>query len=73
MAYFSNGTEGLDYREKWCERCIHYPECQVWWVHLVYNYEPKNSIGRHILDMLIPIDDDGFPDKCKMFKSGDEK
>lgn len=23
MGYFSNGTEGMDYYARWCERCVH--------------------------------------------------
>lgn len=69
MAYFSNGTEGESYQAQWCSRCTHQNGCPVWDAHLLYAYELCNSTeaGKHILDMLIPMRDDGFADKCLMF------
>ena len=46
MGYFSNGTEGADYQETWCKRCVHDdPEtgrlCPIWGLHLEWNpHEP---------------------------------
>ena len=75
MAYFSNGTEGMIYEEKWCSRCVHAPtedcECVVLQAHALYSYElcnEKGTPGKTILDMMIPMSDDGlFPEKCAMF------
>jgi len=36
MAYFSNGTEGDMYQERWCHRCAHWSDeagCPVWFLH----------------------------------------
>ena len=72
MAYFSNGTEGDMFREKWCDRCIHDEnnDCPVWNAHLAFDYqqlkEGKEEL-RQVLDMLIPMKDKIWPDKCKMF------
>lgn len=69
MAYFSSGSEGLDYQEKWCARCAHDGECPVWDAHLLYAYDlcnQKDHPGKIILDMLIPYD--GLnAGKCSMF------
>ena len=78
MAYFSNGTEGDMYMEKYCEKCVNWREgrggfgegCPVWDVHLIYNYDECNSKnnGKKILDHLIPMKKDGlFADECTMF------
>lgn len=70
MAYFSNGTEGLMYNERYCERCQNWgrdaisektevPGCPIWDAHMVYAYEECNSDSnaKHILDALIPMVD----------------
>ena len=76
MAYFANSTEGMSYETKYCEKCIHYWEegegCPVWDAHLLYSYELCNEEdhpGKIILDMLIPMKEDGlFANQCLMFK-----
>lgn len=63
MAYFSNGTEGMDYCAQWCDRCVHQngadgkSGCPVWLVHLLYAYEECNSKSnaKAMLDTLIPM------------------
>ena len=76
MAYFSNGTEGMLYTEKYCNRCVHGTgkygnlDCAVWDVHLLFSYEECNSgsNAKTILDTLIPMDIKNRPSKCSMFK-----
>ena len=75
MGYFSNGSEGEHYEQKWCDRCIHGDYginkegathmCPVWLAHFVHNYDECNN-DNSILHMLIPRDgsDNG---QCKMF------
>jgi hypothetical protein len=81
VGYFSNGSEGMDFEEQFCRRCIHYgpeegPGCPVWFAHLLFAYEECNSDSnaKTILDLLIErkqiTADDGFPlavNECKMF------
>lgn len=72
MGYFSNGSEGMDYEERYCRRCIHYgpengPGCPVWGLHLVWNSEQnRNAKIAAILDSLIPPDGI-YNGQCKMF------
>ncbi len=68
MGYFSNGTEGQMFEEKWCANCRHSdisggreigvdPPCPVWMAHSLYAYDLCNKNedpGKVILDMLIP-------------------
>lgn len=87
MAYFSNGTEGLAYREQYCSRCEHLPEeedrdCPIWTAHLFYCAdscrEPKL---REVLNLLIPMKPhtfkDGltceFPAECAFFRHRTER
>lgn len=82
MAYFSTGTEGAEYEEKWCENCVRNPqECAVMGIQLLYNYDQFTDGKREgmittILDALIPQDcelktEDGsvslWPGRCRMF------
>ena len=66
MGHFSSGSEGLDYEEQWCRRCVHYgpengPGCPVMLAHLLHN-------GNEVLDLLIPQSADGLGnDQCAMF------
>jgi hypothetical protein len=70
MGYFSNGTEGEDYQQKWCSRCLHenvekYIGCPVWNLHLLHNYDECNKPDSY-LHRLIPRD--GTENKrCSMF------
>jgi hypothetical protein len=72
MGYFSNGTEGMDYEARYCQRCVHYgpdegPGCPVWLLHLVHNYDGANDPGS-FLHTLIPLSKDGLSnEQCKMF------
>ena len=75
MAYFSNGTEGMMYEERYCENCIYYSNnpdevCPIMEAHFLYGYElcnKKEDPGKVILDLLIPMGEDHFPAQCKMF------
>lgn len=73
MAYFSNGSEGEYYRERYCERCVHDGHgenvCAVWRVHQLFNYERlKDGRLAVILDELIPRTEDGCGNaQCTLF------
>ena len=64
MGYFSNGSEGLDYKDRYCERCVHNGiPCPVWGLHLAWNYRLEQ---RGILDSFIPVA--GITNgQCRMF------
>ena len=70
MGYFSSGTEGMIYEDELCSRCIHHGDCAVWDAHIIFSYDlcnEKESPGKQILDMLIPMEDDIYNLRCKMF------
>ena len=76
MGYFSSGTEGEIYYERYCENCIHSSdnpevwECPIWDAHLLYSdklCDTKDEPGKVMLDMFIPIDESGHNEECKMF------
>lgn len=62
MGYFSNGTDGESYEQRYCSRCIHSqddpgkPVCPVMLAHILYAYEEcgSKSNAAHILNILIP-------------------
>lgn len=67
MGYFSNGTEGRAYQEKYCNHCVHdvKEDCRVWLAHLMQNGNKEESV---VLDALIPRTDDKCGnEKCTMF------
>ena len=67
MGYFSNGTEGCMYEERYCEKCMHYEECAVLIAHMLFNYDQHdNEQLKEALNVFIPMSD-GFNDKCNMF------
>jgi len=69
MGYFSNGTEGEMYQNRWCDNCIHNKEdnCRVWFAHQLYNYDECNN-DKSILPLLIPRTKDGLDnEQCLMF------
>jgi len=78
MGYFSNGSEGMDYEAKYCDRCLNKrdkndgrgPGCAVWDAHMLHNYNECNN-KESILHLLIPQDhktDWGtFAGECNMF------
>jgi len=70
MGYFSNGTEGMQYEDRWCAKCIHErnPDdepCAVWELHMLHNYDECNKDDSP-LHVLIPRD--GINNgRCRMF------
>ena len=65
MGYFPNGTSGMDYEERYCNRCVHQNGCAIWEAHMLRNYDECNNEGS-ILHMLIPRRGTSNG-KCKMF------
>lgn len=48
MAYFSNGTEGMAYQAKYCDRCANNDGdggCPIWDLHLLWNSAQVDSIN----------------------------
>jgi hypothetical protein len=77
MGYFSNGTEGDKYEERYCNNCareilIHKGEehgCPIWFMHMMYNYEECNNKDS-MLHKMIPIESNkhrSFCGKCNFF------
>jgi hypothetical protein len=71
VGYFSNGTEGELYRERYCERCVHdrgEAFCPVWEAHLWFNADQhEDNAVKEFLDILIPRRPDGSNGECRMF------
>jgi hypothetical protein len=75
MAYFSNGSEGSSYQERYCTRCVHdlQQDCPVWGLHLAFNYDQikdgkRTGTVHDFLSSLIPDTEDGLhQDECRMF------
>ena len=84
MGYFSNGSEGSDYEERHCIKCVHYADgaCPVLDIHQLLNYEQfpehcetlesKRAAQSHrvVLTTLIPRTDAGN-NQCRMFHQED--
>ena len=67
MGYFSNGTEGEMYEERYCANCAHQDGCTVWLAHMVHNYDECNN-PESILHLLIPRSKDNVGnEQCTMF------
>jgi len=69
MAYFSNGTEGMDYQANYCDRCVYWDNewaCPIWVLHERHNYDGANNKD-HFLHKLIPRDKDTTNKKCSCF------
>lgn len=77
MAWFSNGTEGEIYRERYCDRCVNNRDlndgrgegCPIWDAHLLFMEGDKKPDAQEVLDHLIPRETDppGFAAQCSMF------
>ena len=71
MGYFSNGTEGDMYAQRYCIRCVHNqdaPGCPVWGAHSFHNYGQSDEV-KDILNMFIPRSEDGMSNgQCRMFR-----
>lgn len=68
MAYFPNGSAGMDYEARYCDHCVHQENeagegCAVWLAHLLFSYKEANNPDS-ILHILIPDEGDM---RCKMF------
>jgi hypothetical protein len=71
MGYFSNGTEGDEYRAALCDRCVRGAGlCPVWTAHLMGNYS-QHSIGvlESVLNELIPRGPNGENLQCRLFEA----
>lgn len=75
MGYFSNGTEGMNYQSRYCDKCKNYrdlndgrgPGCAIWDLHLLHSYDDCNN-DKSYLHFLIPRTKDGLGnEKCTMF------
>jgi hypothetical protein len=73
MAYFSSGSEGSYYEEKYCSRCIHdMNTCPIMLLHLMWNCDAVGKTAdetkRTALDILWPRQSDGVHNAdCAMF------
>jgi len=66
VAYFPNGTAGMDYEERFCQNCAHYHEefsCPCLDAHTMWNYEECNN-KNSILHKMIPMDKKGYNKQC---------
>ena len=66
MGYFSNGTEGLMYQERWCFNCHHWSDdvgCPIWLLHELHVGEKD---WQPALDKMIPMKG-LFSDWCETF------
>ena len=50
MAYFPNGTAGMEYESHYCFHCIHFgpeegPGCPIWGLHLDWNYDAVDMLS----------------------------
>lgn len=71
MAYFPNGTAGLDYEDRYCARCIHNNDpdrcCPILLLHALHNYDECNK-DDSFLHVLIPRSESGIDnEQCSMF------
>jgi len=73
MGYFSNGTEGEIYQDKYCQHCAHWPDssddggCHVWLAQLIHNYDQEGT-AKSVLNLFIPRSEDGLSNlECEMF------
>ncbi len=76
MGYFSSGTEGMDYEERWCEHCVNQGTetsmCPVWSLHMLWNYEQNaDPVKAEALAFFIPRSKDGLGNgECELYKAG---
>ncbi len=71
MAYFSNGTEGDWFEERYCNKCAHGTKetlCPVIVLHMDWNYEAEEGDDKSFaLNLLWPLEEDGSNGDCAMF------
>jgi len=66
MGYFANGTEGMAYESRFCDKCVHQEDCTILLLHAIHNYEECNKKDS-MLHTLIPMDKHGNNERCTMF------
>jgi hypothetical protein len=78
MGYFSNGSEGMEYMARYCERCVNFRDngsgsegCPIMDLHLLWNYD---AVGKNAdkaktdaLNHFIPRDGI-YNGQCTMFQ-----
>lgn len=79
MGYFSNGTEGMDYEERFCSRCVNWRDngdgrgygCPIIDLHSLWNYdavgEKADKAKTQALNHFIPRTG-LYNDQCVMFQ-----
>lgn len=75
MGYFSNGSQGMDYESRYCDRCFHQKiddgGCAVWLAHMLKNYDECNNPDS-ILHLLIPLSQSRLDnEQCTMFHAAE--
>ena len=73
MGYFSNGTEGMLYEDKYCEKCVHYhPEhnCPCLDAHMLWNYDECNKKDSILHKMIPLLEDSPGNGECIFFVQG---
>ena len=74
MGYFSNSSEGEDYHDRYCYKCVHMLEdcgCPCDIAHVMWNYDECNN-DDSILHKMIPRDEKGRNQKCIFFEAIDD-
>jgi hypothetical protein len=67
MGYFSNGTEGMDYEEQYCTRCVHRQGCAVWAAQLMHNYAECNKPDSILHELIPRAKGEIGNEECRMF------
>lgn len=81
MAYFPNGSSGMDYQDRYCDNCRNWRDtgdgrghgCPIWDLHMIGDYDQcaDTEIGKlwkKLLENLIPTKKDRiYPAQCAMF------
>jgi hypothetical protein len=77
MGYFSSGSEGADYEDRYCWRCVNWTDngsgslgCPIMDAHAFANYEQHDdkTLGV-VLSLLIPrTPDDLGNEQCSLFR-----
>lgn len=72
MAYFSNGTEGMQWEARNCSKCmLGQKACPIYLAQIHGNYGQfkdgkREGLAAELLNILIPQGDDGFAKPCPM-------
>ena len=69
MAYFANGTEYMDWASWNCDKCVNDESnqfCKIMELHHTLDHFKEKD--RIILDTLIPMSSEYYPEQCTMFK-----